>query len=175
MQILGQAGLFTGEFLKSMLTLRDYERHVEGQLCWDCGVETKRSHARQRQCPKCRKKWSYLRLQQEWLVLKAFCDGQNAHRTGHALHIAYGTVRKYFRRFEEALRRSRAATALCVWETIEGGEALTPATKRLALSAVFSELIVPRLNHHTWASGNPTLISSREGKSGIDDDFLVIS
>ena len=108
-------------------------------------------------------------------MLKAFCDGQNAHRTGHALHIAYGTVRKYFRRFEEALRRSRAATALCVWETIEGGEALTPATKRLTLSAVFSELILPRLSHHSQASGNPTLISSKEGKSEIDDDFLVIS
>ena len=90
MQMLGQIGPLTGKLRTPMLTQRDYERYLEAQLCWHCGVETTRSHARQRQCPRCRKKWSYFRLQQEWLVLKGFCDGQNAHRTGRDLHIAYG-------------------------------------------------------------------------------------
>ena len=159
-----------------MLTRRDYERHLEGQLCWDCGVETTRSHARQRQCPKCRKKWSYLRLQQEWLVLKEFCDGQNAHRTGRTLHIAYATVRKYFRQFEEALRGSRTAIGLNLCEELAGGGGpTTSATKRLVRSAVFAELILPRFRLNSQVRGDSTLTSTMEGKPEDENDFMVVS
>jgi len=88
------------------MTAAEYERHLEGELCWHCHVATHKSHARQRQCPTCRRKWSYHHRQLEWKLLKAFCEVYSRRSTSHTLNVAYRTVWNHFMRFEIAVRRA---------------------------------------------------------------------
>ena len=52
------------------MDLEDYERHLVGLLCWTCQAATGPCNDRRRQCPRCRKKWSYDRRWAQWELLK---------------------------------------------------------------------------------------------------------
>src|SRR5947208_3353836 len=55
-----------------LMTPSECGRHLVGELCPGCHVATHHSSARQRQCPRCRAKWSYHRLQVLWHLAGAF-------------------------------------------------------------------------------------------------------
>src|SRR4051794_4852653 len=74
------------------MDLNDYERHLIGLLCWDCHAATGACNARQRQCPRCRKKWSYDRRRTQWELLKAFCLNATAHHTARFARCDYRTA-----------------------------------------------------------------------------------
>ena len=84
---------------------RSYEKHLIGELCWDCGEATRRSSLTQRQCPKCRCKWSYRRAQVRWSLLKAFCLGSSAHQAARTLGCDYGTAHGCFEQLREGIRQ----------------------------------------------------------------------
>jgi hypothetical protein len=104
-----------------MMTAAEYERHLEGGLCWHCHVATHKSHARQRQCPACRRKWSYHHRQLEWRLLKAFCEVYSVRHTSRTLHVAYRTVWNHFMRFEIAVRRADKSGELVEVGTRQAG------------------------------------------------------
>lgn len=88
------------------LSWQEYERHLEKRLCWTCHRPTHRSYRRQRQCPLCRRKWSYHRRKIEWELIKAFCWRQEQAWAARRLGIAYPTAWKHFMRFECAIRHA---------------------------------------------------------------------
>jgi transposase len=90
----------------SEMSQKEYERHLERQLCWICHRPTHQSHRHQRQCPLCRRKWSYHRRTAEWKLMLAFCQRENPHHASGRLRIAYGTARNHFNRFKRAIRHA---------------------------------------------------------------------
>lgn len=88
------------------MTWEEYERHLEKRLCWHCHRPTHQSHRRQRQCPLCRRKWSYHRRMMEWKLVNAFCRRENPRRASRWLRIAYRTAWNHFMRFECAIRHA---------------------------------------------------------------------
>src|SRR3954464_9464268 len=74
------------------MDLNDYERHLVGLLCWDCHAATGACNARQRQCPRCRKKWSYHRKRTRRELLKAFCLNATAHHAARCARCDYRTA-----------------------------------------------------------------------------------
>lgn len=69
---------------------------------------TRERGKRQRQCPRCRRKWSYERRRQQWEILKASVLGSTAHHTARTLPISYPTVWGHYRSWRQRL-----------WEQIE--------------------------------------------------------
>ncbi len=94
------------------MRLTDYEAHLARELCWTCHVPTHRSHQAQRQCPKCRKKWSYRRRQIELRLLRAFATGINVKRAAAQVGVAYRTAWTHFLTFERIAHRTDAVSAL---------------------------------------------------------------
>lgn len=76
------------------MDLEGYERHLVGMLCRACHAATGPCNARQRQCPRCRKKWSYDRRRTRWELLTAFCLNATAH---HACRFARRDYRTAYR------------------------------------------------------------------------------
>ena len=85
------------------MTVNEHEKHLFGELCWPCHVATHASFARQKQCPKCRRKWSYRNKQIEWKLLEAFCLAASAHHAARCVDVAYHTAYSSFRRFRAAI------------------------------------------------------------------------
>ena len=96
------------------MTQEEYCRHLDGQLCWNCHCPTHASNARQRQCPWCRKKWSFRQRRLEWRLAELFCHGLNAHQASRELGISYGTARSHFKKFDTTFRSlaNRAAKVI---------------------------------------------------------------
>ena len=86
------------------MTLEEYERHLIGQLCWWCHHATRRSSARQQQCPGCRAKWSYHRRKVQWDLLRAFALSTTAHHAARQLRCSYPTAHAAYTRFRLALQ-----------------------------------------------------------------------
>ena len=82
---------------------KDYEKHLMGELCWDCHAATHGSGKKQRQCPGCRRKWSYEQRRLQWEILKAFVLGSTAHHTARTLRISYPTVWGHYRSWRQSL------------------------------------------------------------------------
>ncbi len=85
------------------MELDDYERHLVGLLCWACHAATGPCNARQRQCPRCRKKWSYDRKRTRWELLRAFCLNATAHHAARHLCCHYRTAHRAYMHFRLAL------------------------------------------------------------------------
>jgi transposase len=85
------------------MDLDDYERHLVGLLCWVCHAATGPCSARQRQCPRCRKKWSYDRRRTQWGLLKAFCLNATAHHAARFARCDYRTAYRADMRLRLAL------------------------------------------------------------------------
>ena len=75
-----------------------------GELCWWCHHATRRSSARQRQCPGCRAKWSYHRQKVRWELLRAFALGTTAHHAARVVRCSYPTAHAAYTRFRLTLQ-----------------------------------------------------------------------
>ncbi len=93
----------------------EYERHVLGQLCWDCQEATRPSHLQQRRCSNCQRKWSYQGRRNEWEIVKAFALGASVNRTSQVLECTYPTAYKVFLKCRSALGQ---------WTIVERGTLL---------------------------------------------------
>lgn len=91
------------------MTLDDFERHLVGQLCWSCHAATGASSAAQRQCPRCRRKWSYARRRLRWELLKAFCLCSTAHHAARAVRCSYPAAHAAFQGFRRELQAATEA------------------------------------------------------------------
>ena len=90
------------------MDLEDYERHLVGLLCWACHSATGRCNARQRQCPRCRKKWSYDRKRTRWELLKAFCLNATAHHAARFARCDYRTAYRVYMKLRLTLAEMTA-------------------------------------------------------------------
>ncbi|HPA20380.1 MAG TPA: hypothetical protein PLU30_21700 [Verrucomicrobiae bacterium] len=90
----------------------DYERHLREELCWSCHVATHRSHARQRQCPKCRRKWSFAHLRLRWALLQRFFEKTSVRRAALEVGCSYPTAWWHFERFKIVIRTAG------LWENV---------------------------------------------------------
>lgn len=94
------------------MRLRDYERHLTDQLCWLCHLPTSRSSAQQRQCPRCRRKWSFRQRQLRWDLLRLFATAITPAEAARRARVSYRTAWTHFLRFEQTLRRSESDAAV---------------------------------------------------------------
>src|SRR4051794_36798065 len=85
------------------MNLDDYERHLIGLLCWACHAATGACNPRQRQCPRCRKRWSYDRKRTRWELLKAFRLNATAHHASRFARCHYRTAYRAYMHFRPAL------------------------------------------------------------------------
>lgn len=101
-----------------------YREYLEGCLCWLDGTPTHLSRAPQRQCPKCRVKWSYIHKQARFKAMMEFCAGSNAAQIGRSTGCAKNTARAYFQDF------SRKMEEIVAELIISGGIATRPTCAR---------------------------------------------
>jgi hypothetical protein len=80
-----------------------FNRHVTQKLCWIDGSPTHASSARQRQCPLCRRKWSYDGLSKRWLLAQEYCAGRNRRAAAQAVGVDVHTAGRHYAAFERAL------------------------------------------------------------------------
>jgi hypothetical protein len=72
---------------------------LEQKLCWIDGTPTHDSSESQRQCPKCRVKWSYKQVALEFEIFKQFCNGERANHAAENLGCSRNTVSSHFASF----------------------------------------------------------------------------
>lgn len=93
----------------TMLRWHDFEAYLSSRLCWIDSIPTHGGGGNQRQCPKCRKKWSFIRLEQQALLIRHFCALTTTERiptpsyVARQTRLAYNTVHTHFRAFEQRL------------------------------------------------------------------------
>lgn len=80
-----------------------YGVYLQEQLCWIDGVQTHASSESQRQCPKCRVKWSYVQSGLEFAIFEQFCNGERARRTSENLGCSRNTVNSHYRTFTNGM------------------------------------------------------------------------
>ncbi len=85
------------------MDLDDYERHLVGLPCWTCHAATGACNARQRQCPRRRRKWSYDRRRTQWELLEAFCLNATAHHAARFARCDYRTAYRAYMHLRLAL------------------------------------------------------------------------
>ena len=143
------------------MTQEEYCRHLDGQLCWNCHCPTHVSNARQRQCPRCRKKWSFRQRRSEWRLAELFCHGLNAHQASRELGISYGTARSHFKKFQTTLSELNQKAAVYLLEIRDEKNRVPDKWQKSGLQLLFTHRIVLGL--------------SRRAEIGRDCDFLIIS
>ena len=89
-----------------------YQRYVAERLCWIDGIPTHASSDLQRQCPRCRKKWSYERLGQELRLLEQYCLGSNAAAAARAVECAKNTALYHYCMFNIKMQEAVASMVL---------------------------------------------------------------
>lgn len=93
------------------MRLKDYQRHLVEELCWVCHRRTGPSSGRQKQCQRCRRKWSYRQRQVRWNLLRLFATAITPAEAARRLKVSYRTAWSHFLRFERTLRQTRNQTA----------------------------------------------------------------
>ncbi len=85
------------------MTASSFNRHLIKRLCWIDGSPTHVSSARQRQCARCRRKWSYEAMSKRWLLAQEFCTGHNRREAAQATGVGVHTVGRHYDAFERVL------------------------------------------------------------------------
>jgi hypothetical protein len=91
------------------MTAEDFDRFLRRRLCWIDGTPTHASSARQRQCPHCRRKWSYHRLILHWDVALALAAGKSRAECAAELGIDIHTAGRLYTAMEKRLVEHLAA------------------------------------------------------------------
>lgn len=81
----------------------DFDRYLSGRLCWIDEAPTRASSARQRQCPQCRRKWSYDRLRKRWEAAIALASGKTRHEAADKLGLDIHTTGRLYAMMEDNL------------------------------------------------------------------------
>ncbi len=81
----------------------DFDRSLRLQLCWLDGFPTTASHAGQRQCPHCRRKWSYAVLRRQWVLAEEFCKGTTRKAAARRSKTGEHTAGRHYKYFQEHL------------------------------------------------------------------------
>lgn len=85
------------------VTCSDFDHFLRLGLCWLDGVPTVASHAGQRQCPHCRRKWCYEALRRQWRVAQEFCKGSSRKLAATEAGVDVHTAGRHYRMFHTAL------------------------------------------------------------------------
>jgi transposase len=78
----------------------DYQQFLDEELCWVDGVPTRSSHATQKQCPKCRRKWNFLERRRRFDLLVAYAEGIRAGLAAASCGASRNTAQKWFRELD---------------------------------------------------------------------------
>jgi hypothetical protein len=82
-----------GGFLSTSMSLEIYREYLTSMRCWVDGEKTHGFHRQQRQCPVCRRKWSFRNRLIRLELLFGYCRGKDGFcccRRG-GLFPQYGT------------------------------------------------------------------------------------
>ena len=85
------------------VTASGFNRHLAEKLCWIDGAPTHRSSARQRQCARCRRKWSYDGLAKKWMLAQEYCAGNTRREAAAAAGVDVHTAGRHYAAFDLAL------------------------------------------------------------------------
>lgn len=80
-----------------------FNKYLTRKLCWIDGAPTHRSSARQRQCQRCRRKWSYEGLAKRWILAQEYCSAHSRKEAAAAAGVDVHTAGRYYRSFDLAL------------------------------------------------------------------------
>ena len=89
--------------------LGSYRRYLEDRRCWVDGTPTHASSGQQRQCPKCRRKWSYDQRLLQISLLEQYCQGITASQAAKNIGCAKNTARSHYNDFRIAMEEVMAA------------------------------------------------------------------
>jgi hypothetical protein len=134
---------------RSVMSPDEYERHLRLELCWLCHGQTHRSHAQQRQCPICRRKWSYVRRRLEWALLQAFCLMDTPYRAAKDLGAAYRTAWSHYMEFERVIRQDGDLRAGLFQVYLPKRELPPERVRQGAAALLYWRRIAPRLARFT--------------------------
>lgn len=85
------------------MTAEDFDHFLRRRICWLDGTPTHASSARQRQCPHCRRKWSYDRLLLRWGAALALAAGRSRVECAAELGIDIHTAGRLYAAMEKRL------------------------------------------------------------------------
>lgn len=80
-----------------------YREYIQRRLCWSDGAPTHASSGLQRQCPKCRTKWSYEHLALEFRLFEEYVLGRRASEAVRLVGCAKNTALGHFSQFHAAV------------------------------------------------------------------------
>lgn len=80
-----------------------YREYLQRRLCWCDGTPTHASSGHQRQCPRCRTKWSYEQLTLEFRLFEEYVLGRRAADAVRLTGCAKNTALVHFHRFHAAV------------------------------------------------------------------------
>ena len=128
------------------LTFAIYRNHVLNELCWVCDTRTQRCHAKQRQCPKCRVKWSFDHRKSELDILNAYCDPcvKNAFRASKTGKFSYQTALADFKKYDALVNQWLGKIEKGQTKIMETKEEVFPDELKLK-EYIFLNLIKPGL------------------------------
>lgn len=89
-----------------------YRAYLGGRLCWIDGSRTHASSRTQRQCPRCRFKWSYVHADLEFSIFEKFCNGERARRAAVHLGCSRNTVHAHYGAFKAGMEELIAEMVL---------------------------------------------------------------
>lgn len=127
------------------MKVAEYERHLREEFCWVCHGATHHSHAQQRQCAVCRRKWSYVRRRLEWNLVRAFCMMDTPYRAAKDLKIAYRTAWTHFMEFERTVRQSGSMWAGVFCLDLPKRKMPTEEVRQKTAVVIYRERIAPGL------------------------------
>lgn len=85
------------------MTATTFNSYLTKKLCWIDGAHTHASSERQRQCGRCRKKWSYEGVSKRWILAQEYCAGHNRREAAVAAGVDVHTAGRHYAAFEKAL------------------------------------------------------------------------
>jgi hypothetical protein len=88
-------------FLNGAMALVEYREFLEKQLCWIDGARTHGSHATQRQCSKCRRKWNYRNRLNRLRLLIAYAQQRRAGEAANEVGCSRNTAQVFFREMDK--------------------------------------------------------------------------
>ena len=84
---------------------KEYQKHLVGELFWECHGGTPNAGEGRKRCLRFRKKWSYKHRQIGWGPLKAFCLESASRNAAGTLGADKNTACKHYMKFRERLKR----------------------------------------------------------------------
>ena len=127
------------------MTVAEFERRLTQRLCWACGGTTHASHLGQRQCSKCRKKWSYVRLERRWKLARLYACQIDCDQAAVDAGVSRKTAGQVYASFRTVLRFSDGDRWRHVHPFRGRPAPAGLAGKELVLEVLLETLLLPRI------------------------------